>query len=132
MKSVENENKVEQLEAANNIPELVDYKVTMLIAAGAAMAANCEACLNKVVPDLIEAGVAESDIRKAVEIGQFVKDKPAAIMKEAADVLAGTNLADPHASEGCPADAMKQSATAACGCNEFVRLENEGGLKMNA
>jgi hypothetical protein len=25
--------------------------------------------------DLIEAGVAEADIRKAVEIGQFVKDR---------------------------------------------------------
>ena len=63
--------------------EIVDYKVTMLIAAGAAMAANCEMCLNKIVPDLLEAGVAEGDIRRAVEIGQFVKDKPAAIMKEA-------------------------------------------------
>lgn len=117
MKSAENENKVEELKAAKNIPELVDYRVTMLIAAGAAMAANCEPCLNKIVPDLIEAGVAQADIRKAVEIGQFVKDKPAAVMKEAADALTGTNLADPHASEECPADAMKQAATAACGCN---------------
>jgi hypothetical protein len=79
--------------------------VSLLIAAGAAMAANCEPCLNKVVPDLIEAGVAEADIRKAMEIGQFVKDKPAAIMKEAADALTGTNMSDPHKSEGCPAEA---------------------------
>lgn len=117
MKSVENKNKIKELETAKNNPEIVDYKVTMLIAAGAAMAANCEPCLNKVVPDLIEAGVAEADIRRAVEIGQFVKDKPAAIMKEAADVLTGTNLADPHASEACPADALNQPSTAACGCN---------------
>ena len=76
------------------------------------MAANCEPCLNKVVPDLIEAGVAESDIRKAVEIGQFVKDKPAAIMKEAADALTGTSMSDLNKSEGCPADALKQQAAA--------------------
>jgi hypothetical protein len=95
--------------------EIVDYKVTMLIAAGAAMGANCEMCLNKIVPDLIEAGVAESDIRRAVEIGQFVKDKPAAIMKEAADMLTGSRLSrsSPSEEEGCPADAMRRAT--ACG-----------------
>ena len=117
MASGENEHNTAVLQTQNEVSEIVDYKVTMLIAAGAAMAANCEPCLNKIVPDLIEAGVAEADIRKAVEIGQFVKDKPAAIMKEAADVLTGTRLAGPHAAEGCPAGAMNQPASAACGCN---------------
>jgi alkylhydroperoxidase/carboxymuconolactone decarboxylase family protein YurZ len=87
---------------------LVDYKVTLLIAAGAAMAANCEPCLNKIVPDLIEAGVHELDIRRAVEIGQFVKDKPAENMKEVADVLTGSHLSKSASDqEGCPADRMK-------------------------
>ncbi len=110
MKSGEKEQDVTELQSAKNNPQIVDYKVTMLIAAGAAMAANCEPCLNKVVPDLIEAGVAEANIRKAVEIGQFVKDKPAAIMKEAADALTGTRMSEPHKSEGCPAEALKQQA----------------------
>ena len=92
-------------------PEIVDYKITMLIAAGAAMAANCEPCLNKAKPELIEAGVSEADIRRAVEIGQFVKDRPAAIMKEAADLMTGTNLLTGPAAQGCPADAMKQRAS---------------------
>ncbi len=117
MLSGEKEHKAAVLQTKNDVSEIVDYKVTMLIAAGAAMAANCEPCLNKIVPDLIEAGVAQADIRKAVEIGQFVKDKPAAIMKEAADVLTGTQLSDPHASEDCPADTLKQPASATCGCN---------------
>ena len=86
----------------------------MSIAAGAAMAANCEPCLNKIIPDLMEAGVVETDIRKAVEIGQFVKDKPAATMKEAADALAGTRLSEPHESEGCPAEKVK-AASGCCG-----------------
>ena len=106
MKSEKKEHKITKLQATKQVSEIVDYKVTMLIAAGAAMAANCEPCLNKVIPDLIEAGVAEADIRKAVEIGQFVKDKPAAIMKEAADALTGTNMADPNQSEGCPAEKL--------------------------
>ena len=113
MNSGKNELKITELQAAKEIPKIVDYKVTMLIAAGAAMAANCEPCLNRVVPDLIEAGVAEADIRKAVEIGQFVKDKPAAIMKEAADALTGTHMLDPHKSAGCPAEALNQQAAAA-------------------
>jgi hypothetical protein len=117
MSSGKNEHNAAVLHPASEVSEIVDYKVTMLIAAGAAMAANCEPCLNKIVPDLIEAGVAQADIRKAVEIGQFVKDKPAAIMREAADVLTGTHLSDPNASEGCPADTLKQPATATCGCN---------------
>jgi alkylhydroperoxidase/carboxymuconolactone decarboxylase family protein YurZ len=102
---------ITELHSPKPVPEIIDFKVTMLIAAGAAMAANCEPCLNKIVPDLIEAGVAEDDIRKAVEIGQFVKDKPAAIMKEAADVLTGSQLADQQKSEGCgcSADGLKHA-----------------------
>ena len=113
MNPSKNESQITTLHSSKQAPEMVDHKVTLLIEAGAAMAANCEPCLNKVVPDLIEAGVAEADIRKAVEIGQFVKDKPAAIMKEAADALTGTNLADPNQSQGCPAEKMKQQASAA-------------------
>ena len=104
--------KIKDEQSEKNISQIVDYKVTMLIAAGAAMAANCEPCLNKIVPDLIEAGVAEADIQKAVEIGQFVKDKPAAIMKEAADALAGTRLSEQHKSEKCPSGGIK--ATGGC------------------
>ena len=95
----------------DNIPRetaIIDYQVGLLIAAGAAMAANCEPCLNKAVPDLIEAGVSMPDIRKALEIGQFVKDKPASLMREAADMLAGTHLTGKSATlPGCPLDAMK-------------------------
>ena len=104
------DHKIRKLQSAAQPREIVDFKVTMLIAAGAAMAANCEPCLNKVVPDLIEAGVAETDIRKAVEIGQFVKDKPAAIMKEAADALTGSQMADPNpSSDGCPTQKLRQA-----------------------
>ena len=109
MNSEKDKSNIRELQSTQQSPEIVDFKVTMLIAAGAAMAANCEPCLNRVVPDLISAGVAEADIRKAVEIGQFVKDKPAAIMKEAADVLTGSNLSEPHQSAECPAERLKQA-----------------------
>ncbi|MFC1706909.1 hypothetical protein ACFL59_08845 [Planctomycetota bacterium] len=76
-----------------------DYKVVMLVAAGAAMGANCEPCLNKAVPALIEAGVADADIRRAVEIGQRVKDRTFALLQEAVDdVLAKRSFTGKHAS----------------------------------
>jgi alkylhydroperoxidase/carboxymuconolactone decarboxylase family protein YurZ len=91
------------------------YRITLLIAAAAAMAAHCEFCLNKVVPDLIEANVSETDIRRAVEIGQFVKDQPAAIMKEAADILTGTTLSRKvGASVDCTREAPDQGVSC-CG-----------------
>jgi len=116
MEAVKETINIEKENTRSEVLEIVDFKVTMLIAAGAAMAANCEPCLNRIVPDLIEAGVAETDIRKAVEIGQFVKDKPADIMKEAADALAGTNLLEKPISMECPADKMKPKASEGCSC----------------
>jgi alkylhydroperoxidase/carboxymuconolactone decarboxylase family protein YurZ len=69
-----------------------DLRIPMLIAAGSAVAVGCEPCLNITIPTLIEAGVGDSDIRMAVEIGQAVKDQASSIIQEAADVLAGTDL----------------------------------------
>ena len=84
-----------------------NYKRIMLVAAGSAMAASCEPCLNMVIPNLIEVGVPDTEIRRAVEIGQYVKDREADIMKEAADVLAGTRFFDTEIPEQCAQDAME-------------------------
>ena len=84
-----------------------NYKRIMLVAAGSAMAASCEPCLNMVIPNLIEVGVPDTEIRRAVEIGQYVKDREADIMKEAADVLAGTSFLDKEIPEQCAQDEME-------------------------
>ena len=84
-----------------------NYKQIMLVAAGSAMAASCEPCLNHVIPNLIEIGVPDAEIRRAVEIGQYVKDREADIMKEAADVLAGTSFLDREIPERCGQDGME-------------------------
>lgn len=82
------------------------YERVMLVAAGSAMAAGCEACLNMVIPNLIEVGVPQAEIRRAVEIGQRVKDRQADVMKEVADVLAGTSFLDEEVPEECVGDEM--------------------------
>ena len=95
-----------------SMPRDESYKVTMLIAAGSAMAAGCEPCLNQAIPGLIEAGVADADIRRAVEIGQAVKEIAADNMKEVADVLAGTRLSD----DAPPSRALDESTLQPTGC----------------
>jgi alkylhydroperoxidase/carboxymuconolactone decarboxylase family protein YurZ len=84
-----------------------NYKRIMLIAAGSAMAASCEPCLNMVIPNLIEVGTPDAEIRRAVEIGQYVKDREADIMKEAADVLAGTSFMEKEVPETCTPDELE-------------------------
>lgn len=79
--------------------EIVDRKVSLLLAAASAMAAGCEPCMDQIIPNLIDAGVADADIRRAVEIGQRVKDAAADYMREVADVLAGTQLVRSPGSE---------------------------------
>ena len=95
---------VESGAAPKAVPGLIDQKVTLLISAGAAMAAGCEPCLTKIVAGLKDAGVGTTDIRRAVEIGQLVKDKPAANMKVLADTLTGTSLAEDAPAGPCPLD----------------------------
>lgn len=79
----------------NSQNSIVDEKMNLLITAGAA---NCEPCLNMVVPNLIEARVSDDDIKKAVEIGKAVKERVRAQTEELAmEILhkgwnKGTNL----------------------------------------
>ena len=87
---------------------LVDQNVSLLIAAGAAMAANSKVCLEKSVRDLNEAGVPKELIHGAIEAGQMVKDKPNLIMKRAADALTGTRLAEGIVEGACPIESMLQ------------------------
>lgn len=73
--------------------EVLDRRISLLVAAGSAMATGCEPCMDQIIPNLIETGVGDEEIRRAVEIGQRVKEAAADHMKEVADVLAGTHLA---------------------------------------
>lgn len=88
--------------------------VMMLVGTGAAMAVGCEPCLNQAVPNLLEAGVAGADIRRAAEIGQSIRDELGAVMKEAADLLTGTDFLSGTASELC-CDAAGEDRAACCG-----------------
>jgi alkylhydroperoxidase/carboxymuconolactone decarboxylase family protein YurZ len=107
----ETDAKLKPDESENDVPQIMGREMSLLVAAGAAMGANSEECLNKVVSDLTEAGVPEEQIRGAVVIGQMVKDKPARRMKEAADVLTGSTLSEESSNGPCPMESMPRDET---------------------
>ena len=89
-------------------------KTILLVSAGAAMAANCEPCLNTLVPRLIEAGVSEEDIREAVMIGKETRDRIDEATWETATASLGTAQILPSPGCGCGSDASETKRTGAC------------------
>jgi hypothetical protein len=74
---------------AQGIKDETQLRLMMLIAAGSAVAANCEPCLNQSVLALADARASEADIRAAAEIGLHVKELQAEDIRDAAVVLTG-------------------------------------------
>ncbi|MEW6670130.1 MAG: carboxymuconolactone decarboxylase family protein [Thermodesulfobacteriota bacterium] len=102
----------------------LDPETQTLIALGAAVACGCEPCLQKIVAQARAAGIGETKLKTAAIIGQFVKDQPAAHMKQLADQLLGTHLSAGRQAAGCPADSIKDApgrpeklAAGAAGCS---------------
>jgi len=82
----------------------LDTRLTELIAIGAAVAANCVACLEHHVRTSRAAGLDPEEIAAALEVGQAVRRGAAAALQRAATNL-GVGAAAP------PAEAVR-----GCGC----------------
>ena len=100
----------------------LDNETQLLVAAGAAVAAGCIPCL-KNITHLAEAeGIDAKKMKSAAIIGQYIKEQPAAHMKEAADTLLGTHLQAAQPKIECPADSRGAASgentgpEKACGC----------------
>ena len=105
----------------NNVDEEVQY----LVAIGSAVASGCQPCLERIVARARDAGIEEKKMKSAAIIGQFVKDQPAADMKQLADQLLGTHLSRAESAPDCPLSKASNAsapqnktadATATCGC----------------
>ena len=102
----------------------LDPEIQTLVALGAAVACGCQPCLEKIVAQARTAGIAEAKLKNAAIIGQFVKDQPAAYMKQLADELLGTHLAAGRQDVGCPMEngktdsgGLEKPAVARAGCS---------------
>ncbi len=100
----------------------LDNETQLLVAAGAAVAAGCIPCLENITRLAEGEGIASKKMKSAVLVGQFIKEQPAAHMKEAADRLVGTHLQSTRSTVGCPAESAEAAPVSAdsqqngCGC----------------
>jgi AhpD family alkylhydroperoxidase len=89
--------------------------VEELVAIGAAIASNCEPCLEFHVAKARELGVADEEIAQAVETARRVKETPARSILRAADELLGTTA--PKAA-GTPLPVVAANGGSCCSSDE--------------
>ena len=94
--------------AAGESMPIFDERIAELVAIGAAIAANCEPCLEYHHHKAAELGIAEEDMIQAVNVAQRVKEQPAKIMVQLAQRLlipqaaaAGGGCCGQSSSGGC-------------------------------
>lgn len=109
----------------NQLFKGLDTETQLLVGIGAAVAAGCIPCLEKMTVLASEASIESKKLKAAAIIGQFVKDQPIAHIKTAADRLLGTHLQSTSAAAACPADAP-ESENDTCGCRTEDAAESCG------
>lgn len=78
-----------------------DTRLTELIAIGAAVGANCAACLEHHLARSREAGIDAQDIADALDVGRRVRQGAAGALDRVAVRLAATPSAAPTRAAGC-------------------------------
>ncbi len=86
----------------------------LLVAMGAAVAAGCQPCLERLVGLAKAEDLEPAQMRAAVAIGQFVKDQPAQQIKELADRLLGSRLSSGTSGIECGCDTASSSHAPRC------------------
>lgn len=89
-------------------------EIQILIAAGSAVAAGCQPCLERLVALANSQEIPGNKMQAAVTIGQLIKDQPGNHMKALADRLVGSHLSAEASGAvcGCPPE---EGSRAQCG-----------------
>jgi len=77
----------------------MEDKTKLLIAVGASLTANCQACLKTAITTAEKAGVEKKEIQEAIAIGRVVRKGAFGKMDKFASTLTGKK---PDESEECP------------------------------
>lgn len=93
----------------------LDTETQLLVGIGAAVAAGCIPCLEKMVELASGNNLDAKKLKAAAIIGQFVKDQPAEHMKSTADNLLGTHLQKAETKVTCPVETPEDQKQD-CGC----------------
>jgi AhpD family alkylhydroperoxidase len=98
----------------------MEDKVKLLIAVGASITANCQACLKTAVTQALKAGVDKKEILEATAIGRIVRKGAFGKMDKFASTLSGKNVSK---SEDCPFGSTEEDVKKwvdqddQCGCS---------------
>lgn len=95
----------------------MEDKVKLLIAVGASVTANCQACLKTAVTHAQRAGVGKKEIDEAITIGRVVRKGAFGKMDKFAATLTGNN-AD-SSEENCPFGSTEQDV------KEWIRQNDQ-------
>ncbi len=85
-------------------------QVQVLVAIGAAIAANCEPCFRHHFDKARKLGVSKEDVARAVKTAQGVKETPARAMLDLAEKYTGTRVAPKEAPGACCAPPAAEAA----------------------
>lgn len=98
----------------------MENKTKMLIAVGAAVTANCQACLKTAITQAQQIGVEEKEILEAIAIGRIVRKGAIGKMDKYASIITGKNV---DSSEECPFGSTEKEVKEwveqedGCGCS---------------
>jgi len=100
----------------------MEDKVKLLIAVGASLTANCQACLKTAVTQAEKAGVSKKEIVEALAIGRVVRKGALGKMDKFASNVTGKDLA--KTADDCPFGSTEEDIKEwvnqddKCGCAE--------------
>ncbi len=98
----------------------MENKTKMLIAVGAAVTANCQACLKTAITQAQQIGAEEKEILEAIAIGRIVRKGAIGKMDKYASTITGKNG---DSSEECPFGSTEKEVKEwveqedGCGCS---------------
>jgi len=98
----------------------MEDKVKLLIAVGASVTANCQACLNTAVSQAQGIGVEKNEILEAIAIGRVVRKGAMGKMDKFASTLTGKDVSS---SDECPFGSTEEEVKEwvaqddKCGCS---------------
>lgn len=92
----------------------LNTETQLLVGVGAAVAAGCIPCLETMVSMAEQEGIDGKKLKAAAIVGQYVKEQPAAHMKEAANRLLNTHLQFEADKVVCPKESDRNAKRDIC------------------
>ncbi len=89
--------------------ESLNEREQLFVALGAAIGSNCVPCVEKIVPKAKAAGIENWELRLALNVADFVRQKPAAKVLSTAKTIVGGMEGELLNDDACPLDQVENA-----------------------